>query len=123
MIKNDVKLVSEKGDKFIVGRSICDNGVLSTIINATATDGTEVDIVLDQKDANRLLRLIAKACTITTRDLDDLYVAFERRYNPYPVQMSREEAFRRALNDELIGEDTYALARGYYGKLWHYVGD
>ena len=51
------------------------------------------------------------------------YWEFEKRYNPYPVQMSREEAFRNALKDGLITEEDYNQARAYFGNLWNYVGD
>lgn len=118
----DIKIVSEKEDKFMVGRQLTDKGVI-TIIIAKTNDGDEVDIVLDQKETNRLFNLIGRAVVVTTKDLNDLYCLFENKYNPYPIQMSREEAFRRALNDEWISKDTYDLAKRYYGNLWHYVGD
>ena len=51
------------------------------------------------------------------------YWEFEKKYNPYPVQMSREEAFRNALKDGLITEEDYNQARVYFGNLWNYVGD
>lgn len=56
-------------------------------------------------------------------DFNEMYWKFEDKYNPYPVQMSREEAFRKALEDDLISEDTYRMAKEYFGKLWNYVGD
>jgi len=56
-------------------------------------------------------------------EYNEMYAEFERRYNPYPVQMSRADAFRRALNDGLIDEETYLAARRHYGNLWFYVGD
>ena len=56
-------------------------------------------------------------------DFGAMYREFEQKYNPYPVQMARNDAFRHALNDGLIDEDTYQKARIYYGKLWNYVGD
>ena len=52
-----------------------------------------------------------------------MYAEFERKYNKYPVQMSRSKAFLCALNDGLIDKQTYEQAREYYGKLWNYVGD
>lgn len=57
------------------------------------------------------------------KSYNEMYAEFEGMYNPYPVQMSRAEAFRRALNDNLIDEETYRNARNYYGNLWFYVGD
>lgn len=56
-------------------------------------------------------------------DFNKMYSEFEAKYNPYPVQMSREEAFRRALLDGLITKEVYDAARKYYKKLWNYVGD
>lgn len=52
-----------------------------------------------------------------------MYNEFERKYNPYPIQMSRRDAFMHALNDGLIDKETYEKAREYYGNLWNYVGD
>lgn len=52
-----------------------------------------------------------------------LYVEFERKFNPYPVQMSRAEAFGKALKEGLIDEQTYNEARKYFKNLWFYVGD
>ena len=52
-----------------------------------------------------------------------LYNEFENRFNPYPVQMSRAEAFGKARAEGLIDEITYEAAADYYGKLWFYVGD
>ena len=53
----------------------------------------------------------------------EMYKEFEKKYNPYPVQMSRAEAFLKALNDKLITEEEYNEARKHYGELWFYVGD
>ena len=60
---------------------------------------------------------------INTTYFDKLYGEFEDKYNPYPVQMSRESAFGHALRDGLITEDLYDAARRYYKRLWDYVGD
>lgn len=60
---------------------------------------------------------------MTRRDFNEMYNEFEGRYNPYPVQMSRAEAFRRALADGLITEEVYHQAYEYYGNLWFYTGD
>ena len=54
---------------------------------------------------------------------NEMYYEFEEKYNHYPVQMSRAEAFGHALNDKLIDEKTYYAARNYFGNLWFYVGD
>lgn len=56
-------------------------------------------------------------------DFDAMYTEFDRKYNPYPVQMSRAEAFGHAADDGLIDENIYQAARKYYGSLWFYVGD
>ncbi len=60
---------------------------------------------------------------IEKKDFTTMYSIFENMYNPYPVQMSREEAFRHARNEGLISEAIYRHAREYYGSLWNYVGD
>nr|WP_296955181.1 hypothetical protein [uncultured Mediterraneibacter sp.] len=52
-----------------------------------------------------------------------LYNKFEDMYNPYPVEMSRAEAFRKALGDGLITDEEYKEARKFYGALWNYTGD
>ena len=59
----------------------------------------------------------------TSMEWSELYEKFERKYNPYPVQMSRAEAFGKALNDGLITNDEYKEAREFYGTLWCYTGD
>lgn len=53
----------------------------------------------------------------------ELYKKFEDIYNPYPVQMSRAEAFSKAKNDGLITDEEYIEARKFYGNLWYYTGD
>ena len=54
---------------------------------------------------------------------DEMYLEFEEKYNPYPVQMSRAAAFENARKDGLITDQQYNMARWYFGKLWFYVGD
>ena len=54
---------------------------------------------------------------------DELYSKFEGMYNPYPVQMSRAEAFGKARNDGLITDEEYREAQEFYGNLWRYTGD
>lgn len=46
-----------------------------------------------------------------------------RKYNPYPVQMSRADAFSKAKDDGLITDEEYKEAREIYGDLWFYTGD
>jgi hypothetical protein len=58
-----------------------------------------------------------------TTDFARLYQEFDIKYNPYPVQISRAEAFGRARSDGLIDEYTYHAAHKYYKNLWFYVGD
>lgn len=57
------------------------------------------------------------------KNFNDMYWEFDKKYNHYPVDMSRQEAFRHALDDGLIDEKTYQEARKYFGSLWNYVGD
>ena len=61
--------------------------------------------------------------TKINKNFRKMYDEFERKYNPYPYQMSRQSAFAAALEDNLIDEDTYNEAREYYGNLWCYTGD
>lgn len=56
-------------------------------------------------------------------DFTSMYLEFERKYNPYPVQMSRRDAFYHAYNEGLITEEIYDKASDYFGSLWNYVGD
>jgi hypothetical protein len=56
-------------------------------------------------------------------NFSSMYMDFERKFNPYPVQMSRRDAFYRAYNEGLITEEILNKARDYYGSLWNYVGD
>ena len=58
-----------------------------------------------------------------TTKLDELYNKLESIYNPYPVQMSRAEAFGKAMNDGLITDEEYKEAREFYDNLWNYTGD
>ena len=59
----------------------------------------------------------------TRMEWNELYNEFEGIYNPYPVQMSRAEAFDKARNDGLITDEEYNEAREFYGNLWNYTGD
>lgn len=59
----------------------------------------------------------------TSVEWSKLYNKFEGMYNPYPVQMSRAEAFGKALKDGLITDEEYHEAREFYGTLWNYTGD
>ena len=61
--------------------------------------------------------------TIEKTNFAYLYGKFEDKYNPYPVQMSRETAFSYALKDGLIEPIVYDAAKRYYKGLWNYVGD
>lgn len=56
-------------------------------------------------------------------DFTKMYLDFEKRYNPYPCDMTYSSAFGHALKDGLITEDIFNKARDYYGSLWNYVGD
>lgn len=60
---------------------------------------------------------------VERKDFSKMYSLFESKYNPYPVQMSRSEAFGDAERDGYITEELYHEARKYYGNLWNYVGD
>ena len=60
---------------------------------------------------------------LSSLDIHRMYQQFERKYNPYPVQMSRCDAFGHALEDGLITREEYEYIRTFYGSLWNYVGD
>ena len=90
---------------------------------------------LNEKNAEKLIQELQEARKrmterrtrinelMRTTNFTELYDKFEKKYNPYPVQMSRAEAFGKALSDGLIDKDTYYAAFKYYKKLWYYVGD
>ena len=84
--------------------------------------GKLIKALLDSK--RRLFEYRQKMDEIMSNtNFTKLYSEFENRYNKYPVQMSRCEAFGRALNDGLIDRDIYDAAQKYYKNLWNYVGD
>lgn len=60
---------------------------------------------------------------VMRKDFTQMYNLFEQRYNKYPVQMSRAEAFGKASDEGLITKDILAEAQTFYGNLWFYVGD
>ena len=58
----------------------------------------------------------------TGAEWEDLYMRFESIYNSYPTrQMSRAEAFRKALDDGLITYEEYKDAHEYYDVLWYHM--
>lgn len=71
------------------------------------------------KKSEKEIKDVAK----TRREWNELYNKFEGMYNPYPVQMSRAEAFSKALGDRLITDEEYKEAHEHYGSLWYYTGD
>lgn len=56
-------------------------------------------------------------------DFNKLYAEYERKYNQYPVQMSRAEVFGRMMADGIIDEEQHRQAHLYFGNLWFYTGD
>lgn len=70
-----------------------------------------------ERKEEKIQRIISKT------DFSQLYFDFDHRYNKYPIQISRAEAFGKAFADGLIDKDTYDAAWEYYGNLWNYVGD
>lgn len=90
---------------------------------------------LTEKEINKLIEYLQEAKKkiverrqkinriVESTDFNKMYTEFDEKYNPYPVQMSRASAFRMALCDQLINQDTYDAAFKYYGNLWNYVGD
>ena len=99
-------------------------------------DDDELNILFMKKEqAKNLIRLLQQTIQdmeeyekriqqiMKETDFTSLYQHFEEKYNPYPVQMSREEAFAKALRDGLIEPEVYDAAKRYYKGLWNYVGD
>lgn len=90
-----------------------------------------IDDELKTEVSGRAIVDILRRATIETKavikmgipDFTKMYNEFENKYNKYPVQMSRAEAFGNAFHDGLIDEKTYNDAREYYKNLWNYVGD
>ena len=90
---------------------------------------------LNEKGIDHLIRLLQRAQkrneewketyknVVERTDFSKLYNEFEERFNPYPIQMSYASAFGHALDEGLIDEQTYHVARIYFGKMWSYVGD
>ena len=60
---------------------------------------------------------------VESKDFTQMYNLFEQRYNKYPVQMSRAEAFGKASDEGLISKDILKEAHERFGNLWFYVGD
>ena len=85
--------------------------------------------VTNEDVANKVHELIEKESPENkpkdyhSMDINEMYKEFEKKYNPYPVQMSRYSAFNCALKDGLIDKEIFDKARKYYGELWTYVGD
>ena len=84
------------------------------------TDTIMQDILEKQKEEENLARIEA---AVERKDFTQMYNLFEQRYNKYPVQMSRGEAFGKARDEGLITKDILNEAHERYGKLWNYVGD
>lgn len=77
--------------------------------------------LIDQRQEKRDQDIIRNA--VASKDFTQMYNLFEQRYNKYPVQMSRAEAFGKASDEGLITKDILAEAQTFYGNLWFYVGD
>ena len=59
---------------------------------------------------------------LNDKEIRDLYNKLEDEYEDGGY-VSRATLFNRALTEGRINEQTRDQARGYYGKLWNYVGD
>ena len=125
--KDDDVLMRNKENMFEVNRVTFSDGTKGVQIVMRVTNGPMKDskFVMDMNlvTAKKLIKYLAEGTIIPLSEYNDMYCEFERKYNPYPVQMSREEAFRHALNDGLIDDEVYDRARAYYKELWNYVGD
>lgn len=111
---NEVYLRIEDKDSYTGILNLCwlDPNQLGKMI----TELTRMKQILDERKT-RLDELIR------TTNFSSLYADFDRRFNPYPIDMARYEAFGKALSAGLIDEDTYYAAEKYYGQLWNYTGD
>ena len=101
----------------------------------TYEDDVENILIMSRDSAKNLIQKLETALEemdkkekrmnmiLSSTNFYKLYDEFDKRYNPYPVQMSRAEAFGKALGEGLICKDVYDAAHEYYGNLWCYVGD
>ena len=91
--------------------------------NADQKKQRQIDRICDRVADKLLPHPIQKPKKFDSHDLSKLYLELERKYNPYPVQMSRADAFQKGLSNGDIDQETYDIARKVYGNLWFYVGD
>jgi len=128
MIQQEYKIITVHTDNY--GDELClrieDSDSISGIMNLCWLNERETEKLIQELQEARK-RMTERRTRINelirTTNFTELYNKFEEKYNPYPVQMSRAEAFGNALADGLIDEDTYHAAYKYYKKLWFYVGD
>lgn len=128
MIAQEYKIITVHTDRF--NNEIClrieDDEQIGGILNLCWLNEKETDKLiceLQKKKEEMKERREKMDELIHTTNFSKLYADFENRYNKYPVQMSRAEAFGRAYSDGLIDRDMYMAAEKYYKKLWCYVGD
>lgn len=101
------------------GKTVMDNGETAGAWIDRNFEKVQVDF--EKAREERELEKIRKA--IESQDFSRMYELFEQRYNKYPVEMSRAEAFGKAADEGLISKDILKEASERYGKLWCYVGD
>ena len=130
MIETEFKNISVVTSGILTDDEVClrieDNDSCTGILNLCWLNETEtVKLITYLQNAKKRLeeKKLRLKELIEKTNFSSLYNEFEQKYNPYPVQMGRYEAFGKALADGLIDEDTYYAAQKYYGRLWNYVGD
>lgn len=118
-VRKDIEETTGKTVEQILGETVMDNGETAGAWIDRNFDKVQVDF--EKVREERELENIRKA--IESQNFSRMYELFEQRYNKYPVEMSRAEAFGKAADEGLISKDILREAQERYGKLWCYVGD
>lgn len=130
MIETEYKTIMVGTEKYITSDKVYlrieDKDSATGILNLCWLDANQVVKLINHlTKAKQILdeRKTRLDELIRNTNFSSLYNEFEQRFNKYPVQMARHEAFGKALYAGLIDEDTYYAAAKYYGRLWNYTGD
>ena len=118
-VRKDIEETTGKTVEQILDETVMDNGETAGAWIDRNFEKVQVDF--EKAREERELENIRKA--IESQNFSRMYELFEQRYNKYPVEMSRAEAFGKAADEGLISKDILREAQERYGKLWCYVGD